>query len=162
MHRSATLFPSEVTRRAVIPVTSPSRTLRDLRTLLPQQQFAVALRRAEYLGLSIGDRFEPDHTRSEFESRFLAVCRRHRLPQPSVNVSVGRFTVDFLWRAERLVVELDGYRTHSSRAAFEADRARDVELKAMGYDVIRFTWRQLASRPDVARTLRRVLSAQGQ
>ena len=56
-----------------------------------------------------------------------------------------------------------GYRAHSGRAAFEADRARDVKLKALGYDVIRLTWRQVTSRPaEVARTLRPLLNARAQ
>jgi very-short-patch-repair endonuclease len=159
VHRSRTLFPSGVTRRAGIPVTTPSRTLTDLRRLLPQPQFAAALRQAEFLGLPLEATLEPDRTRSELEARFLALCRRHRLPQPQVNVSLGPFTVDFLWPAARLVVELDGYRALAGRTAFEADRARDVELKALGYDVVRLTWRRLAD--DSRRTagrLRRLLA----
>jgi len=162
VHRSRTLVPAALTRRAGIPVTTASRTLADLRRILSQPQFAAALRQAEFLGLPLDPALEADHTRSELESRFLALCRHHRLPQPDVNVRIGPFTVDFLWPAVRLVVELDGYRAHAGPTAFEADRARDVELTALGYDVIRFTWRQIASGPDVARTLRRLLGARGQ
>ena len=163
VHRSRTLFPSEVTRRAAIPVTTPSRTLADLRRLLPQPQFAAALRQAEFLGLPIDQRLDPDQTRSELETRFLTLCRRHRLSKPDVNVRVGSFIADFLWPGHDLIVELDGYRAHGTRSAFEADRARDVELKLLGYEVVRFTWRQLTSEPThVARTLRRLLMAQGQ
>jgi very-short-patch-repair endonuclease len=32
------------------------------------------------------------------------------------------------WPQERLVVEVDGFAYHSSRAAFERDRARDARL----------------------------------
>jgi very-short-patch-repair endonuclease len=144
-------------------VTTPSRTLIDLRRLLPQPQFEAALRQAEFLRLPLESTLEPDRTRSELEAMFLTLCRRHRLPQPEVNVPLGPFTVDFLWPTARLVVELDGYRTHAGRAAFEADRARDVELKALGYDVLRFTWQQVTARSaDVARTVRRLLRARGQ
>jgi very-short-patch-repair endonuclease len=159
VHRSHTLLPSEVTRRAGIPVTTPSRTLTDLRRLLPQPQFDAALRQAEYLGLPIHRHLGPDRTRSELEARFLRLCRRHRLPQPEVNEAVGPYVVDFLWPDRRLIVELDGYRAHGGRSAFEADRARDAELKLLGYGVVRFTWRQLGSRPsEVARTVHRLLS----
>jgi very-short-patch-repair endonuclease len=80
-----------------------------------------------------------------------------------VNVPVGSFIADFLWPRHRLIVELDGYRAHGTRSAFESDRARDIELKLLGYEVIRFTWRQLTSQPaQVAPTLRRLLRAQGQ
>jgi Protein of unknown function (DUF559). len=126
-------------------VTTPSRTLADLRRLLPQQQFATALRQAEFLGLPIDQRLEPDKTRSELEARFLAICRRHR--KPEVNTTVGPFIADFLWLRQRLIVELDGYRAHGTRSAFESDRARDIELKLLGYEVIRLTWRQLTSEP---------------
>jgi very-short-patch-repair endonuclease len=163
VHRSRTLFPSEVTRRANIPVTTPSRTLTDLRRLLPQPQVAAALRQAEFLGLPLDPALEPDGTRSELEARFLALCRRRRLPKPEVNVPIGSFIADFLWRDRRLIVELDGFHAHAGRAAFEADRARDVDLKLLGYEVVRFTWRQLTSEPSqVAHTLRTLLRALGQ
>lgn len=163
VHRSRTLFPDAVTRKAAIPVTAPSRTLADLRRFLPQQQFATALRQAEFLGLRVDPALEPDHTRSELESRFLALCRRHRIPRPGVNVPVGSFIADFLWSERRLIVELDGYRAHAGRASFEADRARDAQLKLLGYDVIRFTWRQITTGPtQVAGTVRRLLSARAQ
>jgi hypothetical protein len=114
VRRSLTLLPSQTTRRAGIPVTKPARTLDDLKRTVPPDQFAAALRRAEFLRLPTGPQLEPDHTRSELESRFLALCRRHRLPKPEVNVPVGPFLVDFLWRARRLVVEVDGFGTHGT------------------------------------------------
>jgi very-short-patch-repair endonuclease len=72
------------------------------------------MRQAEFLRLPIGERLAPDHTRSELERRFLALCRRHRLPKPEVNVRVGPFLSDFLWRARHLVVELDGFGAHGT------------------------------------------------
>jgi very-short-patch-repair endonuclease len=100
----------------------------------------------------------PDGTRSELEARFLALCRRHHLPQPLVNARVGSFTVDFLWPGPALIAEVDGYRAHGGREAFEADRARDTELKLLGYEVIRFTWRQVTEDPRaVAAALRALL-----
>jgi len=53
-----------------------------------------------------------------------------------------------VWPAQRLVVEVDGYRFHSSRAAFERDRLRDAELQSRGYKVIRVTWRQITEEPE--------------
>ena len=154
VHRSPTLLPSHCTLRNAIPVTKPARTLEDLRRVLPATQFAAALREAEYLRLPIADRFEPDRTRSELEARFLALCRRHRLSLPEVNVRVGPFKVDFLWQDGRLIVEVDGWESHRTRSAFEADRARDVELKLLGYTVVRLTHRQLVNEPSrVAGTL---------
>jgi very-short-patch-repair endonuclease len=159
VHRSRTLTPDQTTRHRAIPVTTPSRTLADLRRTLPRPQFARALREAEYLGLPIEPGLHADRTRSELEARFLALCRRHRLPRPLVNSSVGPITVDFLWPERGLVVELDGYRAHGGRAAFEEDRRRDVELRLQGYEVLRFTWRQIAERPAAAvAALRRLIA----
>lgn len=160
IHRSRTLDPDQVTRRLGIPVTKPSRTLTDLRRTLPQPRFAAALREAEYLGLPIDQKLGPDGTRSELESRFLGLCRRHRLPKPEVNVRAGPFIFDFLWPDQALIVEVDGHRAHGSRSAFEADRERDSQLTALGFTVVRFTWRQLTDGPaDVASTLRTLLEA---
>jgi very-short-patch-repair endonuclease len=87
-------------------------------------------------------------TRSEIEERFLALIRRAGLSLPQANADVGRFTVDLLWEPIRLVVEVDGYQFHSTHRVFEADRARDLELGAAGYEVMRFTWHQVADQPE--------------
>ena len=158
IHRVGALDDGQITRRLAIPVTTSSRTLADLRRTLPGSQFAAALRQAEFLALPIDSALGPDGTRSELESRFLSLCRRHRLPQPVVNARVGPFVVDFLWRGPALIAEVDGYRTHGGREAFEADRARDTELKVLGYEVVRLTWRQLTEdRRGVMATLRELL-----
>jgi very-short-patch-repair endonuclease len=140
-------------------VTKPARTLKDLRRVLPSEEFASALREAEYLRLPIGDQFKPDGTRTELEARFLGLCRRQRLPAPRVNVRVGPDTVDFLYPAHRLIVEVDGWEGHRMRSAFEEDRARDARLTVLGYTVIRFTWRRLTDDPPgVAATVRALLA----
>jgi very-short-patch-repair endonuclease len=73
-------------------------------------------------------------------------------------VRVDRFVVDFLWRREWLIVELDGWESHRTRSAFEADRARDARLSVLGHTVLRFTWRQIEQDPrGVARTVRGLL-----
>jgi very-short-patch-repair endonuclease len=158
IHRSRTLSPADCTLRAGIPATNPVRTLEDLRRVLPSEKFARALREAEYRRLPIRDAFEPDRTRTDLEALFLALARRHRLPQPEVNVRVDRFLVDFLWRPQRLIVEVDGWESHRTRSAFEEDRARDARLKILGYEVLRFTWRQVADdAATVARAVRQLL-----
>jgi very-short-patch-repair endonuclease len=63
-------------------------------------------------------------------------------------VSLGGHEVDFLWSVQRLIVEVDGFAFHSSRAAFERDRVRDAELTAAGYRVIRVTWQRLVNEPE--------------
>jgi very-short-patch-repair endonuclease len=154
------LGPEDRTLRHGIPVTTPARTLDDLHRVLPQTEFAAALRQAEYLHLPSGNRFKPDGTRSDLEGRMLSLCRRHRLPKPAVNTSLDRYLVDFLWADRSLVVEVDGWESHRTRSAFEEDRARDARLKLLGYEVVRFTRRQLSGdAAGVAATIRALLRA---
>jgi very-short-patch-repair endonuclease len=141
-------------------VTRPGRTLADLRPLLSPAQFSAAVREAEFLGLPIDAGLANHGTRTELEERLLALCRRHRLPQPEVNVRVDQFEVDFLWRPQRLIVEVDGWDAHRSRSAFEEDRARDARLAVLGYEVVRFTWRQATDDArGVAKIIRSLLRA---
>jgi very-short-patch-repair endonuclease len=56
------------------------------------------------------------------------------------------FRVDLLWRQLKLVVVVDGYDFHSSRAACERDRRRDAQLQAAGYTVIRIPARRVEKR----------------
>lgn len=155
LHRSRTLEAELVTSRAGIPVTTPARTIADLRRTASSAQVRRAIRQANVLGLPVEEEGTPDRTRSELETRFLRLCRLSKLPGPEVNVPVGPFLVDFLWRDRRLIVETDGYRYHSGREAFEADRDRDLKLKSLGYEVIRLSYRQVV---DEAQTVVGVLA----
>ncbi len=75
-----------------------------------------------------------------------------------MNATVVGYEVDFLWRAEGLIVEADGRETHLTRAAFEEDRARDAKLTVLGYRVVRFTHRQIQYEPEaVGRVLQALL-----
>jgi len=70
------------------------------------------------------------------------------VPQPEVNVRIGRDRVDFLWRTQRLIVETDSYQYHRGSVAFEDDRARDNRLMAQAFDVLRFTYWRVVNEPD--------------
>jgi very-short-patch-repair endonuclease len=72
----------------------------------------------------------------------------------------GRREVDFLWREQRLAVEIDSFAYHRGSVAFQDDRARDLDLRAEGFAIHRFSERQLEEEPgrvvaDVARALAR-------
>lgn len=174
VHQTAALDACDITEHHRIPITSPARTLLDATPGLSQREleqlFDDGLKRRLFTrhavatmlhrnprrpgghrlaALAESERGVPTLTRSEAEERFLALVRRGGLPAPAVNVRLGRFTVDFLWRAERLVVEVDGYGFHSTRRSFEADHARDLELGAVGFTVMRITWRQLVEQPEL-------------
>lgn len=177
----------EVAAIAGIPVTSVSRTLLDLASVLTRLQLERALNEAEVLRLtdrlSLSDLLEryPRRrgsavlrallrdgttgrgvTRSKLERRFLAALGRTDLPRPRLNAHVsvqGRFfEVDCLWVEQRLIVELDGRESHGTDLAFEKDRERDRLLLVEGWRVTRVTWRQLRDdAPAVIADLRRLL-----
>ncbi|MGH7505389.1 MAG: endonuclease domain-containing protein [Longimicrobiales bacterium] len=171
-HRVAKLSADETTFIECIPVTVPARTLLDLAGSTGERELEQALAQADRHGLAVrgeiakllaryprrsgtrtmrallGREDGPAFTRSEAESRFLTLVRRAQLGRPEANVVVKGYEVDFLWRAERVVVEIDGRAFHSSSGAFERDRRRDAVLAAAGLRVIRVTWRQLTGEPE--------------
>ena len=179
VHRAGALPRQETRTCQGVPTTSPGRTLIDLAAQAPARELERALAEGQARGLirprELGlllDRHRGRRgtatlrallgdgavlTRSEAEDRLLSLVRRAALPPPDVNVRLGGHEVDFLWREEGLVVEVDGFAFHSSRAAFERDRARDAELQSRGYRVIRVTWRQLVDRREA--TLARIAGA---
>jgi hypothetical protein len=60
---------------------------------------------------------------------------------------------------QRLTVEVDGYRYHSSRHAWELDRRREREAYARGDDFRRYTYGDLFEETGpMLRELHRVLS----
>ncbi len=159
VHRSATLRPDHVTRHLEIPVTTAARTVSDLGPVTSPQELRLAVRQAETLGLQLGPDTAGDGTRSELEFLFLGLCKKMRLPMPNVNVRIGPFVADFIWPAEKLIVETDGYRYHRGRAAFEADHERDLALRTLGYDVIHLSYRQVTERPkEAAEAVRHALA----
>ena len=185
IRRTRSLPGDETTIQDGIPTTTPARTLLDLAATAALRTLERALNEAQVLRLTTPSALlplltrHPRHrgtkalralidpagtqglTRSEAERRLLALIREAGLPLPRANVKLGRFEVDFLWAKQRLVVEVDGFRFHSTRAAFERDRARDAELAALGYRVVRVTWRQIVQEPYavVARLAQAVGSA---
>jgi very-short-patch-repair endonuclease len=77
---------------------------------------------------------------SKLESRFLELLRDEGLPLPLTNRVAGGRRVDCRWPERRLTVELDGYRFHNSRHAWEQDRRREREARARGDEFRRYTY----------------------
>ena len=78
-------------------------------------------------------------TESELERALLALIRDAGLPEPLTQQVIEGERVDFFWPQANLVVEVDGYEFHKSRARFEDDRRRDAKLMVAGYRVLRVT-----------------------
>jgi very-short-patch-repair endonuclease len=161
LHRATTL---DATKLHDLPITTPIRTLQDLAATRPGAQVERACSEALVQRLVTAQQLAQQRgrgaaalarltsegvapTRSELERRFLKAVLNARLPQPEVNARIDRHQIDFLWREQRLVVELDGWRFHGHRLAFERDRGRDAELGLLGFAVVRFTWRQARDEP---------------
>ncbi|WP_210495552.1 type IV toxin-antitoxin system AbiEi family antitoxin domain-containing protein [Patulibacter sp. SYSU D01012] len=186
-HRARALGPDDVTEVDGIPVVTVARALLDLAADGRPGEAERAWRRADQLrvldtaaiarvlvggrrGAAVVRRLAHEAaggafgglTRNELELLFVEAAHVGGLPVPVMNapmVLAGRPVVlDAVWWHDRVVVELDGWETHGTRAAFEADRQRDAELLRAGYRVVRFTWRRVVSEPDVVvATLRDVL-----
>ena len=171
-----------------IPCTTLARTLLDLAEDATRREVERAIDRAEQLRLldvtAIDDvlarangrrgaallrtildehRAASTLTRNDLEEAFLRIARDAGTPPDAVNAWIpypagGGAEADFLWRAQRLIVEVDGREVHTTRRAFESDRRRDQRLMLLGWRVVRFTWRQVMFAPaEVANTLRGLL-----
>jgi len=141
-------------------VTTIQRTIDDIEGCLPPYLVRRARRQAEHKGVHL-EGIAPRRTRSDLEDLFLALINRdgQRLPSPEVDVKLGRWEVDFLWRPQRLVVEVDSFLYHRGSAAFHADHARDLDLRQRAFTVLRFDERQLEEEPElVVAVVREALS----
>jgi very-short-patch-repair endonuclease len=179
------LPPDETTTKDGIPVTTVPRTLFDLAAILDMRQLERALNEAEVLRLwdelSLLDLLHryprrpgtrnlkkvlqarsegATMTRSDLEVFFLQFADRYGLPRPETNAIVEGFEVDCVWRRERLVIEVDAWSTHGTRAAFERDRERSRILQAAGWRCVAVTRLQLRHKAgDLARDVHRLLAA---
>jgi very-short-patch-repair endonuclease/predicted transcriptional regulator of viral defense system len=183
-HRTRRLLQEETTRVDDIPVTTVARTLFDLAEVLDRYRLERAFEAAErselldlravvltaernpgrrahkQLRALLPSLAPPTPTRSELERMFARACRLAGLRAPEVNVLVEGLEVDALWPEQRLIVEVDSWKFHKTRAAFERDRARDAALLVAGYRVVRVTYRQLRDEPlKAANTIRKLLAA---
>jgi very-short-patch-repair endonuclease len=178
----------ERTVEAGIPTTSVHRTILDLAATVSVDDVIAMIKEAEYRNrydrLSLPhllDRYPgrrgskmlraalrriieepPGRKRSRLEERFAPFLRRNHLALPRFNDLIAldgkNYVVDCHWPNLRQIVELDGWDGHSSRSAFQDDRARDRALHVAGYTVIHLTWNQLDDEPEaIASDLRRLL-----
>jgi hypothetical protein len=143
-----------------IPVTTVPETLVDLAAELPagalaracheagvkyfttpRQVDAVVKRRPRAPGLRTLRAVmhgETPVSLSEMERIFYDGLREEGLPLPETNKRVDGRRLDCHWPG--LSVELDGYRFHNSRYAWEQDRQREREARKRGEEYRRYTW----------------------
>jgi hypothetical protein len=168
-----------------IPCTSVPRTLLDLAAVAPRNVLERACDQAEVIGtldmravrgllvrragqqgvrrlatvLGTGEVGE-QMAGSPLEKEFLDLCKRARFPLPSINewlaIEGEEWQFDFVWHAERLIVEVDGWATHRTRRSFREDRRRDRLLRLAGWEIVRYTWDDVVH--DAVRVEREVRS----
>jgi hypothetical protein len=161
----------EATKCRGIPVTTVPRTLVDLSSLLsfdalaracheagvkyrttPRQVDAVLVRRPNTPGAAKLGRVlhgEASVALSKLERRFLELLKQANLPLPVTNKVAGERRVDCRWPAHSVTIELDSYRYHNSRHAWELDRRREREARARRDEFSRFTYGDVFDSPDV-------------
>ena len=180
--RTRALDPRDVTTDRAIPTTIVPRTLADLAAHLslddlaracheagvrhripPAQVETVLQRRPNSNGaqkLQAVLHGDAPVTLSVLERRFLERCKQAGLPRPVTNRTAGTRRVDARWPAHRLTVELDSYRYHASRHAWEQDRCRDREVHARGDAIRRYTYADVVEDPrQMLAELRPLLTA---
>lgn len=96
-------------------------------------------RGAARLSALLGDENAMAITRSDAEKAFLELIRDSGLPRPEVNEKLGPYVPDFMWREERLIVEIDSPTFHAGPRAFQNDRNKDLFYRDAHFDVLRFT-----------------------
>jgi hypothetical protein len=172
LHYAEHLAPEDRALREGIPLTSLARTLLDMAASTRFDRLQRMLERTEDLRLfdlepvesvlarnqghrGAGplsralDLYRPaPFSRSGLERRFLALVRDAGLPQPVTGFNEAGYELDVYWPKQRFAVELDTFKTHGSRAAFERDRLRDEELKFAGIETIRVTDLRLRREPE--------------
>jgi very-short-patch-repair endonuclease len=153
-----------------IPVTPVPRTLLDLASSLPEEALARACHEAGVLYRTTPKQVDAVLSRltsapgrkklervmhgevpvalSKLESRFLKLVRGARLPLPVTNKVAGGHRVDCRSPEHRLTIELDSYRFHNSRHAWEQDRLREREARSRGDEFRRYPWRDVFEDPD--------------
>jgi hypothetical protein len=106
-------------------------------------------------------------TESDLEEGFLALCDAAGFPRPEIQQYLtlpGGEVVraDFLWREQRVVIESDGRRFHSTYWTREENARRDLLLAEAGWRPLRVTWRMVfRTAAETPRTLGGLLARAG-
>ena|SRR5215472_3748989 len=172
--RTSALPPRHVTVREGIPVTTVARTVIDIARTTDFKAGVVTADSALYtrqtsvaqLSAVIWDcdrwpgitrarevvEFTDPRAESAFESIARLAFRDGGLPPPMLQVWVDRNDrmigrVDFLWSDQWTIAEADGAAKYADPDLARKQLWRDTELRRAGYEVVHFTWRDLASDP---------------
>jgi predicted transcriptional regulator of viral defense system len=169
LHRPTTLGKDDVgVFDGVIPITSPARTLIDLAPTTGLRELERAVHEAQLQKLATADVLrvrldgqrgaralaavlatDPVRTKSDGESRLYPLIRKAGFPRPEVDVKLHGFEWDFVWRDQRVAVEADSQTYHSLPRSVERDRRKEAVMRSHDYEVLRFSWTQIAHQPEI-------------
>ena len=171
VHRIKTIDKRELRRYEGLWISSPARTVLEVaavgsrdelidvidaglanRRFTPRELEVVLERNRPCRGSAriaevIGDETAMAISRSRAEKALLRLIRDAGLPLPETNVKFGRFEADFVWRRERVIVELDSPTFHSGPGVFQRDREKDLVFRDAGFDPLRFTRAHVIKEP---------------
>ncbi|WP_173077104.1 DUF559 domain-containing protein [Phytohabitans rumicis] len=86
---------------------------------------------------------------SPLESISRAAFAEHGLPRPQLQAPITPYDfADFLWSAYRVVGEADGLGKYVTPEVLRNEKLRQERFAQMGYEVVRWTWREVFHRPD--------------
>jgi hypothetical protein len=153
-----------------LPVTTPSQAILDFAATAPHDLLRLVLANADYhdrldvhelqritgrgvdgtVALNDALRIHLPQlalTRSDVEILLLTFCETQHVPIPDINKYLYGFLVDAVWRKQRVVVEVDGWRGHRTPAQLYENHRRDLVLRQKGFVVLRYAKRQFIETP---------------
>lgn len=191
VHRSHDLDPAHVTEVRDLPVTNTARTVIDLASVLRPRHVAsiiddlVAAKRLAIDELQaiaqevlrrgkpgsaalrelLADRGDgPEANASRLERLGVQLLRDSGLPGSRTEFPIPwnpRRRFDLAYPDSKLAIEWDSRRWHTQVEAFDRDRERDRQAVRNGWRVLRYTWRDLTTRPGgIVDTVRSVLDSE--
>jgi very-short-patch-repair endonuclease len=100
-----------------------------------------------------------DGARSKAERLLIRLLRAAKISGWRANYPVCGYVVDIAFPAQKVVIEIDGWAFHTDQATFQHDRTRQNRISLGGWQVLRFTWRDLTEDPQ--RVIAEVVAATG-
>lgn len=178
VHRTTDLATPDVVNVNGIPVTSVTRTLLDLGSVVDEETVEIALDAALCRRMTTIDRLQrrldalggrgrrgtatlrklleerhdhdgvPESALETKTRRVLRLLRKARLPLPECQYEIAPYRIDFAYPQYKIAIEAESYERHSGKRAWHRDWARRNHLTSLGWLVLHFTWEDITKRPS--------------
>ena len=172
VHRTTRIAAEDVGTIDGLPITSPARALLDYAEYATPSQLRRAVNEAHVQRLATPDEIRAlmkrtpgrrgaalltatldshdgaDTGHDGGELLLAALLRRSRLPRPEANVRRHGHELDFVYEDQKVVIECDSRRFHGTPSAVDRDRRKDAHLRSHNYEVLRYSYDQIADEPE--------------